>query len=216
MQSENIRRVLALLAAGFAFILIGACSREADNPYARLKDPPLLRAELHTVTLVTDGTAVAEQLRDQGYVPIAFSSNYPASVPVEAMLWNVPEPVAARSLEFKAPTVQVPNLRLLVMPLAARGLVADSSIQAAFFRNVLGVDVPHWPASGRLPANVRVQVWTYLIPNVLEASRRLRASGVPVIFDPVGITTAYLGDHKTMAIRAPDGTVVELVETAAR
>ena len=53
---------------------------------------------------------------------------------------------------------------------------------------------------------MRVQVWTYLVPNVVEANKRLRESGIPVVFDPVAITTAYLGDHKAMAIRAPDGT----------
>jgi hypothetical protein len=37
-----------------------------------------------------------------------------------------------------------------------------------------------------------------------------------VVFDPVAITTGYLGDHKTMAIRAPDGAIVELVETASQ
>lgn len=81
---------------------------------------------------------------------------------------------------------------------------------------MLGVDVPRWPASGSPPANVRVQVWTYLIPNLLEANRRIRASGIPVIFDPVAITTAWLGSHRSMAIRAPDGTVVELAETSAQ
>jgi hypothetical protein len=59
-------------------------------------------------------------------------------------------------------------------------------------------------------------VWTYLVPNVLAASKRLRESGIPVVYDPVKITTAYLGDHKTMAIRAPDGTIIELVETASQ
>jgi hypothetical protein len=51
---------------------------------------------------------------------------------------------------------------------------------------------------------------------VVEANKRLRANNIPVVFDPVSITTAYLGDHKAMAIRAPDGTIVELVETMAR
>ena len=60
-----------------------------------------------------------------------------------------------------------------------------------------------------------MQVWTYLIPDVVGANERLRDNGIPVVFDPVAITTAYLGDHKAMAIRAPDGTIVELVETAA-
>jgi hypothetical protein len=31
----------------------------------------------------------------------------------------------------------------------------------------------------------------------------------------VGITTAYLGDHRVMGIQAPDGTGIELVQNAA-
>jgi hypothetical protein len=81
---------------------------------------------------------------------------------------------------------------------------------------VLGSDVPGLPLGIEATDGVRVQVWTYLIPNVVEANKRLRANDIPVVFDPVSITTAYLGDHKTMAIRAPDGTIVELVETAAQ
>jgi hypothetical protein len=129
------------------------------------------------VTLVSDDAAVAERLREQGYHPVAFSSNYPASIPVEAVLWEVPEPVAAKVAQFTAPSAQAPGARLLVMPLAARGLMADAATETDFFRRVLGVDVPRWPVSGSRPANVRVQAW---------------------------------------AIRAPDGTVVELVETAAQ
>ena len=49
-----------------------------------------------------------------------------------------------------------------------------------------------------------------------ETNERLRANDIPVVFDPVTITTAYLGNHKAMAIRAPDGTIVELVETVAK
>jgi hypothetical protein len=37
-----------------------------------------------------------------------------------------------------------------------------------------------------------------------------------VSFDPVDITTAYLGDHRTMAILAPDGAVIELVQNHAQ
>jgi hypothetical protein len=32
----------------------------------------------------------------------------------------------------------------------------------------------------------------------------------------VGITTSYLGDEKTMTLRAPDGAIVELVQAAAQ
>jgi hypothetical protein len=34
-----------------------------------------------------------------------------------------------------------------------------------------------------------------------------------VTFDPVAITTAYLGDHRTMGILAPDGAVIERCRT---
>jgi hypothetical protein len=63
---------------------------------------------------------------------------------------------------------------------------------------------------------VRIQAWTFLVPDILAASKRLRENGIPVIYDPVGITTPYMGDHKTLAIRSPDGTVVQLVESAAQ
>ena len=53
-------------------------------------------------------------------------------------------------------------------------------------------------------------------PDIQLANKRLRESDIPVVYDPVRITTAYLGDHWTMAIRAPDGTIIELVETAAQ
>jgi hypothetical protein len=44
----------------------------------------------------------------------------------------------------------------------------------------------------------------------------LRGAGIPVTFEPVAITTSYLGDHRTMAIQAPDNTVIELVQNAAQ
>ena len=51
MQTSSFRRVLAalLLAA------LASCSGTSDNPYAAIKDPPLVQAQLHTVTLATDG-----------------------------------------------------------------------------------------------------------------------------------------------------------------
>jgi hypothetical protein len=80
---------------------------------------------------------------------------------------------------------------------------------------VLGSDVPELPQGIEAAEGLRVRVWTYRVPDVVETNKRLRANNIPVVFDPVDITTAYLGDHKAMAIRAPDGTIVELVETAA-
>ena len=44
-----------------------------------IRDPPLLKATLHTVALVSDDAAFAERLREQGYQPVAFPSNYPES-----------------------------------------------------------------------------------------------------------------------------------------
>jgi hypothetical protein len=88
--------------------------------------------------------------------------------------------------------------------------------QQSFFRNVLGTVVPAWPDGISRDSDLRVQAWTFFVPSVVEASQRLRENGVPVVFDAVGITTPYLGDHKTLAIRAPDGTLVQLVESSAR
>ena len=212
MQTSHAGRVLA----AFLLVALTSCSRTSDNPYAALKNPPLLKAELHTVTLATDGAAVAEGLQVKGYVPIQFSSNYPVSNAVEASLWSVPEQVAVRAAHYKALGPAEPDVRVLKMALAANSRPADSAVETAFFKNVLGVDVPQWPAGVAHTDKVRVQVWTYVVPDVMAANKHLRESGIPVVYDPVGITTAYLGDHKAMAIRAPDGTIVELVETAAQ
>ena len=195
---------------------LASCSKPSDNHYAAIANPPLVEARLHTVTLATDSPKVSEELQAKGYAPIQFGTNYPASEPVEASLWSVPEPVAASAAHFKAPGAADINVRVLEMALAASSRDADSAIDKAFFRNVLGTDVPAWPAAVQRTDKVRVQVWTYLVPDILAANKRLRESGIPVVFDPVAITTAYLGDHKTMAIRSPDGTIIELVQTAAQ
>jgi len=212
MQTSSLCRVfVALLLPALA-----SCGRTPDNPYKAIQNPPIVQAQLHTVTLVTDGAEVAEALQVKGYAAIAFSSNYPVSNSVESSLWSVPEPVAAGAAHFKAPDAAGVNVRVLRMALAANSRSADSAVEKAFFRNVLGADVPGVPAGLPLSDKIRVQVWTYLIPDILAANKRLRENGIPVVFDPVGITTAYFGDHKTMAIRAPDGTIVELVQTAAQ
>jgi hypothetical protein len=54
------------------------------------------------------------------------------------------------------------------------------------------------------------------VPDILDARKKLRANAIPLVTEPVGITTPYLGDQKSMSLRAPDGTIVELVETAAQ
>jgi hypothetical protein len=213
MQTSNFRRVLAgvLLTC-----LLFGCAGSTDDQYASLKDVPLAPARLHAVTVVTDDAALSQLLAKKGYTAMTFTSNYPASDRIEASLWSVPEPVVARAAHLKGPAAGSPDLRVLVMELAAKGREAEAATNRAFFRNVLGSDVPELPQGIEATESVRVKVWTYLIPNVVEANKRLRANNIPVVFDPVSITTAYLGDHKAMAIRAPDGTIVELVETMAR
>jgi len=213
MQTPNFRRVLAgvLLTC-----LLFGCAGSTDDQYASLKDVPLAPARLHAVTVVTDDATLSQLLAKKGYTAMTFTSNYPASDRIEASLWSVPEPVVARAAHLKGPAADSPDLRVLVMELAAKGREAEAATNRAFFRNVLGSDVPELPQGIEATESVRVKVWTYLIPNVVEANKRLRANNIPVVFDPVSITTAYLGDHKAMAIRAPDGTIVELVETMAR
>ena len=209
MQTPDFRRVLAVLTLASWLV---ACAGSSDNPYSSLKDAPLISGRLHAVTLVTDDAAFSQALAKKGFTTLAFNANYPASDRVEASLWSVPEPVVAKVMHLKAPGAGVPDVRVLVMELAAKGRSADAATDKAFFANVLGSKVPALPEGIEAANGVRIQVWTYLIPSVIEANKRLRANGIPVVFDPVAITTAYLGDHKTMAIRAPDGTIIELVE----
>ena len=212
MQTSRLRRAVGTLL----LVALASCSSTADNPYEDIKDPPLVEARLHTVTLATDGTQVAEELQAKGYTPIRFSANYPASDPVESSLWSVPEPVAASAAHFKAPGAGEINVRVLKMALAASSRSADADTETDFFMNVLGTEVPEWPTAVQRTDKVRVKVWTYLIPDILAANKRLRESGIPVVYDPVAITTAYLGEHKTMAIRSPDGTIIELVQAAEK
>ena len=201
---------------GCCWLLAGTACGTADNPYVKFKDPPLVRAKLHTVTLASDTGAIAEQVRQGGFTAVTLPPNYPQADSVEAQIWGVPEPVATKAY------ISPPRRR--TGPISAswccrwrpQGRTAANEINEAFFRNVLGTDVPQWPLASAQTEDVRIQAWTYLVPDILAASKRLRSNGIPVIYDPVGITTAYLGDHKTLAIRSPDGTVVQLVETAAQ
>ncbi|MDF3020634.1 MAG: hypothetical protein K0Q92_1937 [Steroidobacteraceae bacterium] len=215
MQARNSRRRLLVHISGACVALALTACGTADNPYAKLEDPPLVQGSLHVVTLVADTDAPARNIVDDGFTPAPLPPNYPQATAVEASIWGVPEPVAAAVQHFKAPAGKT-DVRLLVMPLAARGREAKADVNRAFFRNVLGADVPTWPLSRPADDSVRVQVWTYFVPDIVNASKRLRESGVPVIYDPVGITTSYLGDHRTLAIRAPDGTVVQLVQNSTR
>ena len=195
-------------------LLVAACS-SADNPYARLKGPPLIQGQLHTVTLASDTEAVLADVEKAGLAPVNLPPNYQQADAIEAALWGVPEPVAAKVRHFRG-TSQVPDVRVLVMPLAAFGRQVEPEVDQAFFRGVLGVKPPLWPLPGKQPDNVRVQAWTYLVPNILDASKRLRENGIPVTYAPVSITTSYLGTFKMLGIRAPDGTVIQLVEAVAQ
>ena len=174
-----------------------------------------MQGTLRTVTLAGETARAREQARAAGYTPLDFAPNYPGALRVEASVWEVPEPVAAKAAMFAAAGNGI-DLRFLEMPLAARGMKASADSERSFFRNVLGADVPEWPHGISRDPRLRVQAWTFLVPSVVEASRRLRENGVPIVFDAAGLTTPYLGDHRTMAIRAPDGTIIELVETAAQ
>jgi len=213
MQTKNICRVLVSIS--FIAVLLG-CSPAADNPYSKIQDPPLVSASLHTATVVSADAAPADALQKEGFTPAPFSSNYPASVPVEALLWKVPEAAAANPAVLMAPAGKGPNVRVLATAAPSAVTAVDPDVEKAFFRNVLGNDVPRWPGRTPLPAGARVQVWTYFVTDVVAAKRRLHEAGIPVTFDPVAITTAYLGDHRTMGILAPDGAVIELVQNVAQ
>lgn len=208
MQTHQFRRAAAV---SVALLLLAACA-PAENPYTKLPNPPLVKARLHTMTVLATADGLGAQLVTRGYSPTVFTSNYPASVRVEAALWHVPEEVVAQTRYFVASSG--PSIRLLVGLLPEEAPPVEDSVLRDFYRNVLGVDVPRWPANVPKQDNARVQAWTYFVPSVLEARRRFRDHGIAVDFAPVKITTAYLGDHNTMGIRAPDGTVVELIESA--
>jgi hypothetical protein len=209
MQTRNLRRALVALAVA---VLLAACTRSADNPYSKIQNSPLVQASLHTVTLVSGDPAVVERLRKDGYTPAPAGPNYPASISVEAALWNVPDPIAAQAALFMAPAGRGLDVRVLPMPPQALRAPVDAATEEAFFKNVLGTGVPQWP----LADHVGVQAWTYFVDDVVAASKRLREGGITVVFEPVATTTAYLGDHRTMGIRAPDGTVIELAQSRAQ
>ena len=197
-----------------ALVLCG-CSRP-DNPYARIQDAPLVRATLHTATIVTPNPALPKELDAGGYLYTPLASNYPGAVSVQAQLWKVPEDFAHATVTLLAGRAGGPNLRVLTMPALPPPASVDEEIEAAFFRNVLGVEVPRLPEEVSLRNGARVQVWTYVVDDLLAAQQRLRQAGIPVTFAPVAITTTYLGDHRLMGIQAPDDTVIELVQSATR
>jgi hypothetical protein len=214
MQPTLLCRVFAALVLAGSLV---NCSRPAENPYAGIQNPPLVRATLHTVTVVTPDAALAVRLDGAGYMHTVFPSNYPSpAVTVEAALWKVPEESAANSVIFMAPIGRGPNARMVFMPDPPPIATTDEEVEATFFRNVLGTEVPQWPGSSELRNGARVQAWTFLVDDVLAASKRLREAGIPVTMDPVAMTSAYLGDHKTMGIQGPGGIAIQLVQNAAR
>jgi hypothetical protein len=215
MQHRFFRRVLRVLMIPAALSpLLAGCSN-ADDPYAKLADAPLVQGRLHTVTLVSADASLADRLQKAGYRAMPLPPNYPEADLVLGVLWNVPAPVAKEATVYDAPGAG-PNVRLLVQPLPPAAPPADADVERSFFRNVLATDVPRRPDAVALGEGVHVQVWTYQVPSIVEARKRLRANSIPVVTEPVGITTPYLGDQKSMSLRAPDGTIVELVETVAQ
>jgi hypothetical protein len=210
MQNSPIRRAyVTLFIAGW----LAGCSGSQSDPYQSMPGAPLVRSYLHTVTLMVDDVGLVQRLQDQGWRYLSFPSNYPDVARYEAALWGVPEQVAAKQSVFASPDGKGPNVRVLIMPTSPRGRV-DAGVERDFFSNVLGTEVPHWPA-GELPAGARVQVWTYVIENVAKAEEILRKAGIPATSAPVAFKSPYLGDHRSMAIRAPDGTVIELFQGSA-
>jgi hypothetical protein len=205
MQTNSFLRAFAAVSAA---VLLAACS-SADNPYASIKDPPLLKATLHTITYQV---ADASTIQDHGFTRMPPPTNYPGAVRVEAALWKVPEEVAAAPIVLAAPAGQGANERYLVMPPRQAAADQDSSVVRDFYENVLGVGLP---APGSPPAGARLHSLTYMIDDVVAAKNKLRDAGIPISFNPVAITTSYLGDHKLVGITAPDGVIIELVEAAA-
>jgi hypothetical protein len=215
MQTFIFRRVLrALWMSAASAALLAGCSN-ANDPYAKLANPPLVEARLHTVTIVGDDAKLPADLQNAGYQPMNLAPNYPAADQVQGVLWGVPAAVAKEARVFTAPG-KGPGVRYLDGPLPAAAPPGDAGVNRSFFRNVLGTDVPQLPEKVVLTEHARVQAWTYQVPNLVEMRRKLRAAAIPLVTEPVAITTSYLGDQKSMSLRAPDGAIVELVEFAAQ
>lgn len=217
MQTEIFRGVIrALMIPAALGALLAGCSN-ANDPYAKLENVPLVEARLHTVTFVSDNAKLASDLQAAGYKAMNLPPNYPAADDVQAVLWDVPAAVFKDGsvVVFAAPG-KGPNVRFIAEVLPPAHPSGDAGINRSFFRNVLGTDVPQLPEKVTLTEHARIQVWTYQIPNILETRKKLRAAAIPLVTEPVAITTPYLGDQKSMSLRAPDGTIVELVEFAAQ
>lgn len=216
MQTPNFRRALRACALVLALPLV-SCST-ADDPYSRIPNGPLVQARLHAVTLATDGPALVEQLQKDGYQLVPLQPNYQAAIRVQSIQWRVPEEVAGNVAVLK-PTGGGIDVRVLAGALpAVEGpeTPPEPAEIRAFYKNVLGSEVPRLPDRIRPAANVRVQVWTYLITDILVVRRKLREHMLPVLTEPVHITTTYLGDEQSLTMRAPDGAIVELVQAVTQ
>jgi hypothetical protein len=182
---------------------------------SRTEDPPILQARLVSATLVSADPAIGTWARDAGYEQVTFAANYPGTVRMHAIMWGVQEAVVEQALEFSAPGKVPSHVRVLTAQLPADSSPIEGDVMA-FYGQVLGADsLPGYPIVGKPPEAVRVLAWTYAIPDVLEANRRLREHNIPVVVNPVALTSPIFGDHKMLAIRAPDGDLIELIETTA-
>jgi hypothetical protein len=208
MRLTYLRHVFAVLS-----LTLTGCYRPTDNPYARIRNAPLVKATLHTVTVASPDAAQAQRLDAAGYT-YAPLPNYPLSVEAEAAMLQVPVSSVSASVMFMAQPGQGPNVRLIVMPDVKPLVSVDEEVLTAFYDNVLSTVVPRWAGSSTLKNGARVQAWTFLVDDVLAARQRFLEAAIPVTFTPVRLTTAYLGDHQTLAIQAPDGAVIQLVQGA--
>jgi hypothetical protein len=205
MHTSTIRRSIAVLLCVSALV---ACSRT--------EDPPILKARLVSATLVSADPAVATWAREAGYKQLSFAANYPGTVRMHAIMWGVPEAVVEQALEFSAPGKEPSHVRVLTAQLPTNSSPIEGNPQS-FYREVMGTDfMPGYPVVGKPPEAVRVLAWTYVIPDVLEANRRLRERNIPVVVSPVALTSPMFGDYKMLAIRAPDGELIELIEATAQ
>jgi hypothetical protein len=216
MQTPKFRRVLRACALPVVLAL-AACS-SPDDPYSRIPNGPLTQAKLHAVTFATDGPALVEQLQKDGYTLLPLAPNYQAAIRVQSIQWQVSEDVAGKVAVLKGPAGEL-DVRVLagVLPaMAAPAAPPEPAVMRAFYKNVLGADVPRWPDKIKQAANVRVQVWTFFITDILGVRRKLREHMLPVLTEPVHITTTYLGDEQSITLRAPDGAIVELVQAVTQ
>ena len=216
MQTSKFRR--ALRACALPLILALAACSAPDDPYSRIQNAPLTQATLHAVTFATDGPALVEQLQKDGYTLLPLAPNYQAAIRVQSIQWQVSEDVAGKAAVLKGPAGEL-DVRVLAGVLPAvtpPEAPPEPAVMRAFYKNVLGSDVPRWPDKIKKAANVRVQVWTFFITDILGVRRKLREQAIPVLTEPVHITTSYLGDERSITLRAPDGAIVELVQAATQ